>query len=95
MAAAHALFAIGTAEAQYLEGVAGRVRDAERTPALALLNSRLPQHQQLSADDLVEPGFDNVTDVRHEVAPDDDPADSDAPAVGNEPRQAALTRRPR
>jgi uncharacterized protein YhbP (UPF0306 family) len=47
---------IGGAEALYLEGVAGPVPDAERAPALALLNGRLPQHQQLTADDLVEPG---------------------------------------
>lgn len=47
---------IGRAEALYLEGVAGPVPDAERTPSLPVLNARLPQHQQLTTDDLVEPG---------------------------------------
>ncbi len=47
---------IGSAEALYLEGVAGPVPDSERDPALAVLNARLPQHQQLTVHDLVEPG---------------------------------------
>jgi uncharacterized protein YhbP (UPF0306 family) len=55
---------IGRAEALYLESTAGPVADDALSPAVALLNSRLPARQHLTADDLTPAGPLRVYEAR-------------------------------